>query len=217
MSLLINEYGDVFNENCYSSRHRKPKVSSKSILPDMLKIDLTDSVKQAAELVYGKMGSPVRKDNERKKMVFCCILFAHAELDIICSPRELARKVGINDTSISSYVSKYSMNRVSYHPEQRFYTIGQHAKFLMSKIKFDQKYSQLVIQCAERVSNSKFVDGNIQPDVVAAGIILYISSNLMEVKFHSSYSDKLRSFISCSDKALPDMEISICKFDNIRT
>jgi len=214
MALLIDEYGDVTNDDSYSGRHRGLKLSSKSILPDMQDIDLSDGIKNEAEQVYSKMGSPVRKDKERKIMVFCCILYAHVELNIIHSPKELARKVGVDDSKIPSYVNRYSMKNVGYHPPQRFYSVSEYVESLMDKVGFDQRYRQVVIQCAKKIDQSSLTDGNIQPDIVAAGIILYNCRNIMDNAYHSTYLQRLKQLIICNDRAFSDMEKKVCQYDN---
>lgn len=213
---LIDVNGDILDDDeSFSNRHRKPKVSSKSILNDTEKMDFTDKIKQMAEQIYGQMEYPVRKDAERKRMIFCCILFAHAELDIIFSPREIARKVGVNDSTVSTHVSKYSMNRVNYHPPQRFYSVADHAKFLMNKIKFDNIYHKIVMQTVENLcKNLELTKRNIQPDLMAAGIILYESHNMIGKDAYETNLVKLKSLIICKDKALSNMYNEICKLDN---
>jgi len=214
MSKMIGIDGDILDDEGYSDRHREAKRSTKSILSDMVNIHVPNYIKNEAENVYGLMDSPVRKDEERKVMVFCCILFAYAKLDIICSPKEIANKVGVNRVNIPKMVSKYSVNRIGYHPPQRFYTLPQHTEFLMNKIGLDTDYHSMVLEYAEDISNSELMKGNIQPDLIAGGVILYVSKYMMSEGTYESFLSSLYQYINCNEKALPDVQVKVCNHIN---
>lgn len=164
---LIDENGDIIDGG-YSDSHRNIRISTKSILPDMKSLQITDLVKHTAENIYHSMGSPVCKDRRRKIMVFCCIIFAYAELDVVYSPRELLRMIGLPDTKISTYVKEFSMNRVGYHPPQRFHTVAKHANFLLNKMNVIKVLRDLVMNMAHKYQEPL---KDCQPDLAAAVLI----------------------------------------------
>jgi hypothetical protein len=212
MNHLIDENGDIIEGGEYSDRYRIPKISSKSILPDMLKIELPEEIKSKAEEVYKSMGSPVRKDTERKRMVFCCVLFAYAELDIIHSPRRLVDIIGINLADFPRCINKYSMSKVNYHPPQRFYSVTDYIIFLGKNLNVDSNLIKFMTRCSA-VMESREAVMDKPPDVLAAGIILYIVRTFDPDNYDGMLKN-INNYVFCSAKSLTEAENKAREIDN---
>jgi hypothetical protein len=193
---LIDENGEII-EGGYSEAHRNVRISTKSIMPDMVAIAISDLIKSKAETVYHSMGSPVRKNETRKIMVFCCIMFAYAELNIVCSPRELLRLVGLPDVTISTYVKQFSMNQIGYHPPQRFHTVAEHAAFLMEKMEVVQVIRELIMNLARKYQS---ILEDQQPDLAAMALISYVYKKYDPQNF-LTFMEKLTTYVVIPNKS----------------
>ncbi len=167
-----NQY-ELSETNEYSTRHRKPKAGSKTILPDLVSLNIGREVKTMAESIYHQMGAPTRKDEGRKKLIFCCLHFAYAELDKLHSPKELATMIGLDPKRIGRMIKNFSLSKVNYQAPQRFYTIIQYTEFLSEKISLDHFWRGLALELAQTLPerNPSLIES--QPDLVAAAIITY--------------------------------------------
>ena len=171
-TIVENDNGEV--EVVYETSYNKaPKQGTKSILPDMESIPLGKEIKQEAEKIYIEMDRPTRKDKTRTEMVFACLHFAYAKMNILHSSKELALLVGVDPSNISQIVGKFSLSKVNYHFEQRFYGIGEYIHFLGKKIQLPNSTLNMAIEigCSleERVQKIE----ELQPDLIAGAIIIY--------------------------------------------
>jgi transcription initiation factor TFIIIB Brf1 subunit/transcription initiation factor TFIIB len=213
-TLITNADGtmDVVHENS-TFRHRAQKTGTKSILPDMVKLSISDKIKAEAEKIYVKMGQPTRKDDNRGKLVFACLHFAYAEENEIHSVKELARIMEIDSNKISKLIGRFAMSKIGYHPPQRFYSIGEYIRFLSEKINLDDHPLQMAINIGSNLTNKYPILTENQTDLVAGAIIIYTLSLIADdqVKLQKS---KLLDLIICKPKKLDCMIKLITTYDN---
>lgn len=74
----------------------------KSILPDLLEVDLPDLIKRKADEIYIEYGCPNKRKEPRKLMIYAFLYQAYNELEIEFLPNDLAKAVGISLNKISS-------------------------------------------------------------------------------------------------------------------
>ncbi len=211
---LLGESGEIINGQGHSNRHRKPKISSKSILPDMVDLNIDEKLKKEAELIYRKMGSPTKKNDERKKMVFCCLHFAHAELDIIHSVKELTIIVGIKcPDKFRQAVGAYSMSKYNFHPPQRFYSIEKYAKLLCDKINYNINFRYHIFNICKKKADNYPAFEDMQPDLLAAGVILYVDDTMSDQPYLNLLGE-LEKYVVCNNKKLLKAKDQIIQMDN---
>ncbi len=213
--LVSDENGEceVIGTREYSIRHRTPKAGSKSILPDMNNLPVDQDIKAEAEAIYHRMGAPTRKDDGRKELVFSCLHFAYAELYRIHSPKELATILILDPSRISKIVGKFSLSKVNYHPPQRFYIIEAYTIFLADKISLTHDLRELAINLAQLLPVKDPSLQDLQPDLVAGGIIVY-TQRLFSTEDNPEVINLLNNLIICNASALATMATQLGTIDN---
>lgn len=212
----IIENGDGSVKVIYESNSltKTIKNGTKSILPDMESLQLDDKIKQEAEKVYVEMGRPTRKDKTRLELVFACLHFAYAKWNQINSSKELANIVGINSNDIPKIIGKFSLSKVGYHFEQRFYSIPEYISFLSDKIQLSYPSKTLSLEIGSGLVKKRPNLIELQPDLVAGAIIIYTLGTITNSDQLENEKQKLINLIICNQKKMDQMIKLIGEYDN---
>ncbi len=206
---------EVVFDTPQSSRQRNTKTGTKSILPDMETLPLDTEIKQEAERIYIEMNRPTRKDKTRLELVFACLHFAYAKRNQISSSKELANIVGIDPSNISKIIGKFSLSKVGYHFEQRFYEIKEYIKFFAGKINLPFRTLGMSIGIGSGLVEKHPDLEELQPDLVASAIIIYaISTITNSTEVIRTRKNHLMKLVICNQKKLDQMIKTIADYDN---
>nr|QBK91143.1 MAG: transcription initiation factor IIB [Pithovirus LCPAC202] len=216
-TIIDNEDGsvEVVFDIPQNGKRRTSQSGTKSILPDMEVLSLDTEIKQEAERIYIEMNRPTRKDKTRLELVFACLHFAYAKRNQINSSKELAVIVGINPANISKIIGKFSLSKVGYHFDQRFYGIVEYIKFLSGKINLPFQTLSMSVGIGTSLVEKRPSLEELQPDLVASAIIIYnlsmITNSEETVKTNKN---ALLELVICNQKKLDQMIKTIAEYDN---
>ncbi len=218
MATIINN-GDGSVEVVYeipqNGKRRTSQSGTKSILPDMEVLSLDSEIKREAERIYIEMNRPTRKDKTRLELVFACLHFAYAKRNQINSSKELAIIVGIEPTNISKIIGKFSLSKVGYHFEQRFYGIVEYIEFFSKKINLSFQISSMSIDIGHSLVEKHPELEELQPDLVASAIIIYnFSMNTSSAEIIRANKNSLLNLVICNQKKLDQMIKTVTEYDN---
>nr|QBK90848.1 MAG: transcription initiation factor IIB [Pithovirus LCPAC201] len=206
---------EVVYDTLRNSQQRTPKSGTKSILPDMEILPLDIEIKQEAERIYIEMNRPTRKDKTRLELVFACLHFAYAKRNQINSSKELATIIGIDSGNISKIIGKFSLSKVGYHFEQRFYRIVEYINFLAGKINLPFQTISMSAGIGSGLVEKHPDLEELQPDLVASAIIIYtISTITNSTEVIQTRKNNLMRLIICNQKKLDQMIKTIAEYDN---
>lgn len=178
----------------FSNRHVAPRVTEKTIIPDMLELDFPDYIKVKADEIYNRNHLISKKSRQRKFIVFSCVLNAYIELGIAKDPNEIANVVGIPRSAISKASSTCNAaGNLSYFTPTSF--IESYA------VKFNLPMEDVpqIQELAEYVLSRDADLADSFPQTVAAAIVYYymtLKGYEMTMKEFASQSDYSEMTIS---------------------
>lgn len=191
------------------------KISDKSILPDLNNIEITDDIKQKSLEIFQKMGSPSRRGNRRKLLIFDCIYHAYKELGYNKNPIEISTLLGLDKNKITKALSMYGAIHTKYQ-------ISEEIEERVTPITFIYQYFNLtglndnniipLIQLTEEIlqKDSKLYDDHFPQEVAVAIIMYYMTIN--GIKYNIN---KFLEIINKSQNTLTNIYNKVAKAHNM--
>lgn len=192
-----------------SCSYRKP-VKSRSIMMDMVNLDVPNSVKEKSEEIYLQMNIKTKKGTERKKLIYYCITSSYKELQLPYLPSMIAHQLGLKISDVSNVSSKYSYSITGYRPKKSVrYRPENYIKILYGTIGISSGYEEYLIQMTKNIIDKDQQLLNSMPHIVAAGVILYFmeSANL-------EYNSKIETILNEKERRLMAMKDRIKRIHN---
>ena len=184
------------------------RTCEKTILPDLLGINLSDDIKQKANEFYKRMNFPTKRKKNRKKILFYCSLQALNDLQIIMDPRDLALMVGLDKNDIQGSIS-YCFKK---NPNKNIDSKKTPLDFLplyFSYTGLDKESLKDVISLAKEILEKDYDLYDESPQNVSAGIIHYFM-NINGAK----YSANITKNIGKSNSTILSWSKKIAKIHN---
>lgn len=164
--MLVNQDGEIQNSTC-TPCHIYHKGPVYSIANDLSKISVPEDIRRVANDIYRSLNLCTKRGNQRKKMIFYCIIMAYEKLGILCDPKDIADKVGISYSDINKAMDIVITNNFKHYNPLDFIPIYHNKLGLPDNILND------IIDTGKRIieNNKELNDG--YPQVIAAVIIMY--------------------------------------------
>lgn len=194
----------------YTNCHVVPKLSQRTILQDLEKIDIPDIVKKESERIFQELKTSTKRGRRRKKLLFYCIFNAYNLLGKPQDPKIIAELVGISPTEITKSFSMCSESQTKYRPPTVFHSPVDFIPQYLKDVGLDDGCLDAVTDLADRILNKEPELKENYPQVVAAGILLYyMTINGVEVN-KKEYAKIIRR----SEMTISKMFKRIWKIDN---
>ena len=165
--------GGGIGKSEYSHCHAIPRLSERTINPDLEKLNLPDDVRLEAERIFQQLATNTKRGKRRKKLLFYCVLNAYNTLGQPQDPKLIAELVGISPTEMTKAFSMCSQAQTSYKP---LTTFRSPLDFIPSHIELVGLNSDCipdVIKLGTEILERDSELAEHYPQVVAAGILLY--------------------------------------------
>lgn len=143
-SIKVTEYPeDVFDyENGVSKK--KTRAKGKSIMKDMVSINIPDDIKQRADNIYRSMNTGVHRKGNRSCLVYYCILNAYKEADCVVDPYDLTRLMGVSPKVHARAKKLFPTYLTGYIPPQVDALPRDYITIVGSKLSFSSEAMEMV-------------------------------------------------------------------------
>jgi len=194
----------------YTNCHVIPKITEKSILPDLLKINIPDDIRNEAEKIFQQLKTNTKRGKRRKKMLFYCIFNAYKSLGQPQDPKVIAELVGISATEITKALSMCSESQTNYRPIAVFRQPLDFIPIYHSEVGLNPDCLSSVLELAHSILNKDPDLYDEYPQVVAAGILHYY----MTINGVSVDKKQFAKIFKKSEMTITKMFKRICNIDN---
>lgn len=160
---FCNNYGSthVYNKKC------------RSIMKDLQKYPLEDSIKSGADIIYNKMIPIVRRGKRRNSLLFYCVSCAYKEAGRVFNPFEIGAMFGLDSSDVQKTDSIFSETKTGYRAPSIVYSPLDFVVFFGKQLNLTEETCNEVLikgkyileKCPEILQHA--------PQVIAAGILDY--------------------------------------------
>ena len=158
----------------YTNCHAIPKLSERSIILDLDKIDIPEDVRNMSEQIFQQLETNTKRGRRRKKLLFYCIFNAYKELGHPQDPKLIAELVGISATEMTKAFSMCSELQTNYKPSSVFYSPLDYISIeFLEEVGLDEQCLDDILKLGQSILEKDPDLYENYPQVVAAGIILY--------------------------------------------
>ncbi len=151
--------------------YTQQRCSIRTIMNDLVTIDITDDVKKEADDVFQKLGTPTHRGKKRKQLIFFCIYQAYKNLHSVKDPNSILKLIGLERPDIAKAVSLFTSQ---YLPDdiQRvtpIYFISQYFELCGLSLKLKTE----IISMASNILDKSPHLYELLPQYVAISFLLY--------------------------------------------
>lgn len=100
----------------YESNGYNTSTPVKGIMVQLATIPLPDEIRQLANQIYLRMGSPIRRGKERLLLIYYCISSAYRECRCPFDDLELCKQLNIQFNATRSVENKFGQLQTGYRP-----------------------------------------------------------------------------------------------------
>lgn len=161
------------NELISDGYGQKVNTYIKTISNELNLIPIPDDIKHKANEIYLKMKIPVKRNNPRRKMIFCCICYAYREMQLPHNPRKIAKMMGLNTNKIQNAFSQFSYTITKYKPVKYRQKAVDHIPLFYQFTGLAHGEEQYIINIANEIFHKNEDLLYEDPVCVAGSIIIY--------------------------------------------
>lgn len=154
------------NEFSYTTKNNR------SIISYLKEYQFPDDIKYRANFIYSKMTLSIRRQNNRKFLLFFCVYSAYKELNINVNPSDLAKIFKLKDGETKRTLTMFGPLKTGYKPVQRVISPSDYLVDFCIQLDMEQYTDELFNFSQSLLENHKELLQFVS-QTVAAGILMY--------------------------------------------
>ncbi len=165
----IQEGKNIVSGKIYSHNKR----NENSIKNDLSRYKLRLDIKDKAAEIYDKIGKPIKRGNNRKKLLFFCIYAAYKEKKIQIEINDIANIVDLGVKNISGALSMFSEIKTGYKVQNDFIKPEDLIPFFFHLTGLEEEYMKNVIDFTKELQDKDPNILNLLPQETISAILMY--------------------------------------------